>query len=371
MSDPVRPDYFDRSPEGVAAIFRHFGREEATQLASPLYEAFCEGAAEDPDLLAIAARATPGQTPVNMLFAAVQFLLLEGVPNRLASFYPSLSGCPIPSLQQARQVVFPVFRAFCLEHRQAIEELVASRRVQTNVIQRCACLLPAFATVAAASPMQSLALVEIGPSAGLNLNWDLYRYTYPAPGAGSSAGAATAWGDEGSTVTLTTELRGRNPLPPLPSRIPVCWRTGIDVRPVDISSDDAVTWLRALIWPEHVERHARLAAAIALAREHPVELRQGDAVELLPAVMAEAPAQAMLTVFATSALYQIPRDPLRRLLQSMQEASRSRPVSFVSMEGTAKDTELTLTRYSDGARATRALARCSPHGRWMEWLEEA
>jgi hypothetical protein len=237
--------------------------------------------------------------------------------------------------------------------------------VQTNVIQRCVCLLPAFATlVAEATDDRPLAQIEIGPSAGLNLQWDRYRYVYP------TLPDAVTWGDPGSTVTLTTELRGGQPLPSLSPPLEVAWRTGIDVRPVDLADEDAVTWLRALIWPEHVERHARLRAAIEIARRDPIRLVQGDAVDALSGILAEAPQETLLSVFATFALYQIPRDRLRRLLASMQNASKQRDIAFVSIESSgATWSEAFLTWYRRGERATRKLAHCNPHGRWLEWRD--
>jgi hypothetical protein len=226
--------------------------------------------------------------------------------------------------------------------------------------------LPAFATVVAeATGDRPLALVEIGPSAGLNLQWDRYRYVYPA------SPDATTWGDPGSTVTLTTEVRGERPLPALPPRLPVAWRIGVDVRPVDVADEDAVTWLRALIWPEHVERHERLRAAIDIARSNPIRLVQGDAVEALPGIIGEAPRETLLAVFATFALYQIPRDRARLLLASMQGASKERAIAFVSIESSgATWSEEYLTWYRRGDRVTRKLAHCNPHGRWLEWRDE-
>ena len=365
MSDVKRPDYSDRSPEGLAKIFRHFARMEAPQLDSPLYEAFCCEVAEDPELLAIASRAPVGQTPVNMLFAAVQFLLLNGLDHPLAARYPALSGCQPPSVRRARKEVFPIFRDLCLGHRCEIESLISSRRVQTNVVQRCSCLVPAFATVAAALLNRPLALIEIGSSAGLNLHWDRFRYLFRLPSGEEPA----AWGPPDSPVMVETELRGEVSMPVLPPTIPVAWRTGIDIVPIDLHDRESVTWLRALIWPEHTERHARLEAAIELARSHAECVREGDAVETLPAILGEAPEEAALLVFATFALYQMPRDRLRMLLQSMQRHSLARAVDFLSMEGTGPGyAELRWTRYRHGERATDDLARCNPHGRWLEWL---
>jgi hypothetical protein len=297
-----------------------------------------------------------------MMFAAVQYLLLRGEGRELAAHYPALSGCPAPSLERSRAEIFPLFRSFCLDHRDQIAELVATRRVQTNVIQRCVCLLPSFATVLAEAADRALSLIEIGPSAGLNLQWDRYRYVYP------TSPDATTWGDPGAAVKLTTELRGEQSLPSLSARLEVAWRTGIDVRPVDLADEDAVTWLRALIWPEHVERHARLLAAIEIARAHPIRLVRGDAVEAISGLIAQAPEETLLTVFATFALYQIQRDRLRQLLASMQSASRKRTIAFVSIESSgATWSEVYLTWYRRGERTTRKLAHCNPHGSWLEW----
>ena len=38
-------------------------------------------------------------------------------------------------------------------------------------------------------------------------------------------------------------------------------RTGIDLAPIDVQDDDATTWLRACVWPEHAARRETLLAA--------------------------------------------------------------------------------------------------------------
>ncbi len=106
--------------------------------------------------------------------------MLRGAAHPLAAHYPALSDSG-PAAGEA----FSHFRAFCLEHSPEIESLLKTRRVQTNVIQRSVCLLAALATVA--QPGQSLALIEVGASAGLNLLWDRYRYMYPPGPRGDGA----------------------------------------------------------------------------------------------------------------------------------------------------------------------------------------
>ncbi len=357
-----RPDGGDRSPEGLARIFSYFGELECPQIEGWIYQALCRGVARDADLLALAAHAPATQPPPNLLFAAVHFLLLGGALHPLRDFYPALAR---GAVEPARDV-FPVFRDFCLAHRAAIEPLIASRLTQTNVVQRSSALLPAFARVCEAEGGAPLWLVEIGPSAGLNLQWDRFRYRYtPEPASGTTV----TWGDASSRVVVECSLRGDVALPPLPREIPVASRSGIDLHPVDVSDPDAVQWLRALVWPDHPGRPERLSGAIEIAREAPPRLVRGDASRALPALIGEAPAGVTVCVYGTHTLYQFPRDALRGTLKAMQAAAAARPIHFLSIEGTGdRCSELKHTTYRGSERETRLAARCNPHGRWLEWL---
>ena len=350
-----------RSLADLARIFRDFGVLEAPQLNAGLYEALSPAVAEDPDLLAIAGAAPPTQPPPNLLFGAVRYLLLDGRDEPLRAFHRDLArGKPANPAQ-----AFPRFRDFVLRHRPAIEALIAGRRVQTNVIQCCTCLLPAFAWLATAAPNRPLALIEIGPSAGLNLLWDRYGYHYH--------GARDArWGDPDAGVQIDAEIRPAADLPPLPPTLPVAWRAGLELHPIDVSDADQVRWLRALIWPEHVERHERLAAAIALARADPPRIVAGDATTDLAPLLTAAPPDATLCVFVTHALYQIPSEGRRRIYAALAAAATRRPIWLLSMEGTGPDySELYLHRYQSGDRTRIHLADCNAHGRWIAWRARA
>jgi len=349
-------DYAARDEAGLVRIFEFFGEVECPPLDAHLYQSLCRGVVEDEVLLEMASHAPPNQPPPNLLFAAVHDLLLGGVAHRLRDWYPGL----VEDGSRDPATAFPAFRDFCLAHRGPIVERIETRRVQTNVIQRCSALLPGFARVFEERGGQPLALVEIGPSAGLNLRWDRFRYHYE-PGR-------QTWGDPGSPVEVPCELRGERPLPLRPTEIPVVSRRGVDVLPVDIDDPDATRWLRALIWPDHAGRQERLSSAIEVARKCPAEIVTGDASRELVPLIRRAPEGAAVCVYGTHTLYQFPRDVLLATLRGMQRASRERPIDFLSMEATgAPCSELRHTRYRDGERETTLLAKCSPHGRWLEW----
>ena len=346
-------------------VFHRFARVEAPDLASPLYAELSYGISLDHELLELAAQKRRRQPAPNMLFAAVQYLLLSGGRYRehpLAAHYPIVSGEDRPM-----EPAFPTFRDFCLSHRDVILDLIRNRRTQTNVVRRCTCLLPAFSMVQREAA-QPLALIDVGASAGLNLNVDRYRYRYLRGGQEEAV-----WGRPRANVSLEAELRGEGPMPALAEDLGIEFRGGIDLNPIDLRNEDELLWLRALIWPEHVERHQRLIDAAAELRRSPVDLRGGDAVELLPEMIADAPPEAALTVYSTVALYQIPAEGREQIFRTLTQTSQDRPVWLVTLELRMEDIDevqmpsLSLTRFVNGAAERQVLAKSSPHGWWIEW----
>jgi hypothetical protein len=341
----------DRTPAALATAFRVFA-EDARDTA-PLYHLLSPLIADDAALLGLAAETRLGQPPPNMLFAAAHYLLLAEPSQPLAAAYPSLGGADRPSPR-----FFALFRDFCLARAAPLGALLRERITQTNEVRRCALLLPAFALAQHMAGGLPLALVEVGASAGLNLNFDRYAYDY---GAGRV-------GDRDSQVAITTELRG--PLrPAVPAELPaVASRVGLDLSPIAHDDEDGLRWLSALIWPEHSQRFHNLRAAIELAQRQPPPLIAGDALELLPELLAEQPAETALCVYHTFVTYQFSPAQRERLDSILRAASRGRPIYRLSCEGLRNTyPEAHLTSYRDGAASEQLIAICDGHLRWMEW----
>lgn len=340
----------------LRAIFRSYADVDFPTSDAPLYAAIADKVADDDEMLALAANVRDGQPPPNLLFAAVHYLLLQGVQHPLANFYPDITtdaGAPAEA--------FPHFQDFCIQHRDTIMRQVQSRLVQTNVLERSALLLPAFAVAASIFETTAIATLEIGASAGLNLLWDRYRYDY----------GATAWGDPSSPVSMSCDVRGDGALPDLPADLRSVWRLGVDLDPVNLRDDDALLWQRALIWPERVDRQRRLAAARNLMFAEPVIVHKGDATQLLPAILAEAPATAPLVVFASYTLYQFSKDARTRVVDLVAGRARMHPTILVTL-GTNRMGQphgtLELRRFDTSSPHTTDLAHVHPHGLWLKWL---
>jgi hypothetical protein len=331
---------------------------ETRRSNAPLYEALTRGVANDEKLKELAYTVRPGQPPANVLYAAVHYLLLRGSEHELRRFYPNLNG---GSAGRDLGNVFPQFRDFISSHREQLAPLVATRVTNTNEVGRSAVLQAGFQELArqAGSPLH---LIELGPSAGLNLIWDRYAVEYRANEKTVTSGAL------GAPLVIAMELRGER-VPPHGPAPQVASRLGLERNPVDLSSRDERDWLRALVWPDHVARFAKLDQALAIASQESLPIWQGDALELLPEALSEAPENEPVCVYHSFVTYQFSREHRAALDNLLVAASLRRPVWRLSFEGTLSgDAPLVLTSYEGGAKTKRLLAQCQPHGAWMEWL---
>jgi hypothetical protein len=180
--------------------------------------------------------------------------------------------------------------------------------------------------------------------------------------------------------------------PPVPPRLDVAWRQGLDLNPLDVRDEMTRDWLRALIWPEQPDRLELLDAALEVARRDPPRIVRGDLVDDLPSVSADAPPDAMLVVTCTWTLAYLEAERRREFIGALAAlaASARRTVWLVACEGESVlaslelgigetpadggfgDSTLTLHRFGpEGEREHRLLAVVHPHGRWIRWLDAA
>jgi hypothetical protein len=332
------------------AYWRRFAGE-AQKLGSPLYERLALAVDGDAALKAIAARGRAGQPHANLLFASVHFLLLQGAQHPLREFYATLGGT-------AEGDPFPTFRDFVLTHADAVAALVETRVTNTNEVARSCVLRAGFAALAQRE-RAPLHLIEIGPSAGLNMIWDRYGMRYRRDGA------VVAQVMPDAALVLDCELRGVQ-TPPLAVAPMIAARIGLERDLVNLSDMNDRQWLRALVWPDQPQRLDRLDRAIAIFRNAPPEILGGDALALLPDVLAAVPPGDTVCVYHTIAVYQFSAAMKDALIAILTNAGR--PVWHLSFEfDGAQDYALTLTRHADGVAEAQVLAVAQAHGGWIDW----
>ena len=311
--------------DGTAESYRAFAAEARGR--SPRYEELALAVAGDARVLGFLAALPTAKRQPN-LFAAARYLL--GEPPDLAALHVLLG-----------------------DREGELAGVILARRTQTNEPARCATLLPALALLP-----QPLAIVEVGASAGLTLLADKYSYDYD--------GHEVAGTDPRAPV-LACQPRG--PVP-LPARVPeIAWRAGLDLNPLDVTSDEDVRWLQCLVWPGETGRQERLSAAIETARRDPPPLHRGDLLTDLPDLISGAPRGATVVVYHSAVLGYVRRADRVRFAGTVRELG----AVWLSNEGPGvlpgADAQV---RHAHGfilvKDGTEPVAVTESHGRWLEWL---
>jgi hypothetical protein len=304
---------------------------------SKLYAALARSFADDPLVAEIVGDRKPRWEAPLRLFGGVHYLELSGIVQ-----HPWLK-----------------FRGVLESHRSWLTRFVAEQPVQTNEVQRSWGLLPGFLTVADGRPLD---VIELGPSAGLNLFWDRYRYRY----------GDSTWGPADAPLDLSGET---NPAPPaelFDVRIQVRNRIGIDRRPVDVTTDHGARLLQAFVWADQAPRLERVSRAIEIAREDPPLILEGDYVDFLPGLLANRDRDVLTVVFHSASTVYLPEQEQAELQSAIERAARTGSLAWISYE-VDRDEEvgyrnfvLEVQAWPTGER--RRLARLDGHANSLEWL---
>ena len=231
---------------------------------------------------------------------------------------------------------------------------------QTNEAARSAGLMTGLLHIARRFGPR-IEVLEIGSSAGLNLLIGRMRFELGEVTAGPSA----------SPLLIRPEWRGP---PPLDVPVEVVRARGVDIAPVDVRDPAQAARLAAYCWVDAAERLARLETAIAMVRDEPVDLSQGDAADWVEARLAEPQEAGVARVLMHSVVWQyLPASGRERIRAAMDaagaRATPERPLGWVMMEPN-RDLHRHEVRVrgwpSDAPMELVALTHA--HGAWVEGL---
>ena len=144
---------------------------------------------------------------------------------------------------------------------------------------------------------------------------------------------------------------------------------GIEREPLNVDDPEDVAWLNALIWPEHDDNRRHSELAIDLLRDRRPRVVEGDALDVLPSLIAEQETSTPVAVYHSHTLNQMSAPDRDRLDDMLLAESRDRSILRLAFEDERDHSELRLFEYSSGTDITEThLADCEAHGRWIEWL---
>ncbi|MCW2538921.1 MAG: hypothetical protein JWN95_646 [Frankiales bacterium] len=284
------------------------------------------------------------------LLAGLHRLVLTGQEPSLARFYPNLGGTADPA------GAWPPVREAMKRH---VAELADDLRIapQTNEPGRAVALLVGLFHSVRQSGLAKIRLLEPGASAGLNLLLDHYRISGRQP-------QPWWYGPAESPVVLSDAVLGAVTTAPFT----IVERRGCDLAPIDATTAEGRLRLISFVWPFHVERHLRLAAALQVAAEHPVSIDEAGASGWLAAQLSVAPEPDVLTVVwhSVTRVYWTAEERTK-VAGLLAAAGRRMPLAYITMEQNAStysgNPELDVTLRQPGAPAgATILASAAGHG---------
>lgn len=233
---------------------------------------------------------------------------------------------------------------------------------QTNEVCRAAAIMAALG-VAQRSFGMPFELLELGSSAGLNLN--LGRYSYNLGGV--PAGAPE------SLVRIAPEWRGS---PPPSSNVDVRSARGVDLRPLDTSDEGTRDRLLSFVFADQPTRAERLRQALQVAQQYPPRVDRANAVAWLNDRLSEPQMPGCCRVVFHSMVLQYlsadDRSAVEKMIEEAgNEADNDRPLVRIGFEWTDRreQVQLSLTCWPGGE--PQHLATCHPYGAWIDWHGEA
>jgi hypothetical protein len=323
---------------------------------SELYYRLSKQIANDTELLNIAINTRQGQPIPNIFFAAIHYLLLKDNDNELGKYYPSIQK------KHFTEIPFKLFKNFCKDNRVLINEIIATRIVQTNVINRCSYLMPIFSKIIAEENKPTI-IIDIGTSAGLTLNFSNYEYWY---------------NDQkvfGQSKVIVQSITVESEAPKIYRIAQPITKIGIDQNIIDPTDKDEILWLKALVWTDQLERFVAIDEALKLNELKEINFVKADTVSDFETEILNTDKDQNLIIYATHVLYQFTDYQKMEFYTMLDRVAQLRDFYFLSAERikilleryNTKETVIELTTYKNKQKTLKFLAETNGHGNWIKW----
>ena len=283
--------------------------------------------------------------------AAVHRIVLEGKDERLARHYPSVGGTPQEDF--TADVI-----AYMRDHIAAIDSGL-TQQVQTNEIGRSVVPLVLSHWITQFDVTQ-FDYLEIGASAGLNMNFDKYYACF----------GPLRMGNPRSAVRFMADWFANAPHVPRTSA-QIHRRRGVDISPLHISDPDEHNRLLSFIWPDQIHRFARTQHALNIATTHPVVIDQ-DSAETWIGPQLNISQHRPTVVFHSIVWQYLGRDRQATLRNVLTEKGTQRtydaPLFWARMEPAGDVADIRVTMWNGGEPREYVLATIGYHGQNMNWI---
>lgn len=287
------------------------------------------------------------------LAAALHRIVLSGRDERLARHYPSVGGKPGADFTAD-------FIAYMRDHLDEID-VALTQQVQTNEVGRSIVQLTVSHWLTSIG-ITDFDYLEIGASAGLNMNFDKY---YACSGQ-------LRMGDTSSSVRFMGDCFTHTPdVPRVGAR--VHRKRGVDISPLDVTETDDEVRLLSFLWPDQKMRIQRTRDAIAIAKKHPPMVDNASADDWIHAQLSR-PQERATVVFHSIVWQYLGAGTQNRLREELSEAGQrttpNTPLLWVRMEpaGPVADVQVDMWDGTSSEPHHWKLAEVGYHGHGLRWL---
>ena len=287
------------------------------------------------------------------LAGAIHRVVLQGKDDRLARHYPSVGGKPGEDFTAD-------FIGYMRDHLEDVEAGLATQ-VQTNEVGRSVVhlMLSHWLTTLG---IEQFTLLEIGASAGLNLNFDQFYACF----------GQLRMGDPTSSLRFMGDWFSNAPNVPR-NGATATHKRGCDVSPIDVARPDDEARLLSFVWPDQRQRLERLRIAIAIAKTHRPAVDTASADEWILHQLAR-PGEHATLIFHSIVWQYLGTDTQNKLKHAIfnagKSASSTAPIVWARMEpaGPVADIQVDVFDGSSSEPRHFRLAEIGYHGQNMNWL---
>ncbi len=328
------------------------------QLGSKMYETLFTELADDYEaggriyalLAGRSARPIHDAIPLR-LAGAIHRVVLCGDDPRLARHYPSVGGKPGEDFGAD-------FIGYVREHLEEVE-IGLNSQVQTNEVGRSVVHL-ALSHWLTKFDIEEFDFLEVGASAGLNLNFDKFYGCFGQLRMGDPSSELRFMGDWFETAPLVPKTAAR-----------VANRRGVDISPIDVTDSAQELRLLSFVWPDQKARMQRIQAAINIAKEHKPLVDRESADSWIERQLLTRAARATV-VFHSIVWQYLGPDVQRRFRMALEDAAITAtpemPLIWARMEPAGKVADVRVTMWRGNEPEEFLLAEIGYHGQDMKWL---
>ena len=287
------------------------------------------------------------------LAGAIHRVVLQGKDDRLARHYPSVGGKPAEDFTAD-------FIGYMRDHLEDIENGLATQ-VQTNEVGRSVAHLVLSHWITTLG-VEEFNLLEIGASAGLNLNFDRFYGCF----------GQLRMGDPSSSLRFMGDWFSNAPDVPRIGATAISKR-GCDISPIDVTQPGDESRLLSFVWPDQRLRLERLRSAIAIAKTHRPLVDQASADEWITQQLERTNGHATL-IFHSIVWQYLGTQTQNKLKQAIYNAGKTatatHPIVWARMEpaGAVADIQVDVFDGSGVEPRHFRLAEIGYHGQNMNWL---